>query len=163
MALYQVPGIAVGVVKDGRLVSAKGYGVRELGKPGAVDPDTLFAIASNSKAFTTVALAILVDEGKIHWDDRVIDYLPEFRLYDPYVTREFRIHDLLTHRSGLGLGAGDLLFFPNTDFDRKDVLYALQYLKPVTSFRSEFAYDNNLYIVAGQIIRPSPARAGKTS
>jgi CubicO group peptidase (beta-lactamase class C family) len=159
MALYQVPGIAVGVVKDGRLVFAKGYGVRELGKPGAVDPDTLFAIASNSKAFTTAALAILVDEGKIHWDDRVIDYLPEFRLYDPYVTREFRIRDLLTHRSGLGLGAGDLLLFPNTDFDRKDVLHALQYLKPVTSFRSEFAYDNNLYIVAGQII---PAVTGES-
>ncbi len=158
MGIYQVPGIAVGIVKDGRLVFAKGYGVRELGKPGAVDPDTLFGIASNSKAFTTAALAILVDEGKIHWDDRVIDYLPEFRLYDPYVTREFTIRDLLTHRSGLGAGAGDLLFFPNTDFDRKDVLHALRYLKPVTSFRSEFAYDNNLYIVAGEII---PAVTGQ--
>jgi CubicO group peptidase (beta-lactamase class C family) len=159
MAVYQVPGIAVGIVKDGRLVFAKGYGVRELGKPGAVDPDTLFAIASNSKAFTTAALSILVDEGKLHWDDHVIDYLPDFRLYDPYVTREFTIRDLLTHRSGLGLGAGDLLFFPNTDFDRKDVLHALKYLKPVTSFRSAYAYDNNLYIVAGQII---PAVTGES-
>lgn len=159
MAAYHVPGIAVGIVKDGKLVFAKGYGVRELGKPGAVDPDTLFGIASNSKAFTAAALAILVDEGKIHWDDRVIDYLPGFRLYDPYVTREFTIRDLLTHRSGLGLGAGDLLFFPNADFTRKDVLHALQYFKPVTSFRSEFAYDNNLYIVAGEII---PAVTGQS-
>jgi len=152
MAAYQVPGVAVGIVKDGKLVFAKGYGVRELGKPGAIDPDTLFAIASNSKAFTAAALAILVDEGKIHWDDRVIDYLPDFRLYDPYVTREFTIRDLLTHRSGLGLGAGDLLLFPSSDFGRKDVLHALRYLKPVTSFRSQYAYDNNLYIVAGEII-----------
>ena len=152
MAAYQVPGIAVGVVKDGRLVYAKGFGVRELGKPGKVDADTLFQIASNTKAFTAAALAILVDEGKIHWDDRVIDYLPQFRLYDPWVTREFTIRDLLTHRSGLGLGAGDLLFFPQTDFTRRDVLHALRFLKPSTSFRSEFAYDNNLYIVAGEII-----------
>lgn len=152
MAAFQVPGIAVGVVKDGRLVYAKGFGVRELGKPGRVDPDTLFQIASNTKAFTASALAILVDEGRIHWDDKVIDYLPEFRLYDPWVTREFTIRDLLTHRSGLGLGAGDLLFFPQTDFTRHDVMHALRYLRPVTSFRSEFAYDNNLYIVAGEII-----------
>ena len=159
MAAFEVPGIAVGVVKDGRLVYAKGFGVRETGKPGKVDPDTLFQIASNTKAFTAAALAILVDEGKIHWDDRVIDYLPQFRLYDPWVTREFTIRDLLTHRSGLGLGAGDLLFFPQTDFTRQDVLNALRHLKPVTSFRSQFAYDNNLYIVAGEII---PAVTGKS-
>jgi CubicO group peptidase (beta-lactamase class C family) len=159
MAAYQVPGIAVGVIKDGKLVFAKGYGVRELGLPGKVDVDTLFAIASNTKAFTTAALAILVDEGKLHWDDKVIDYLPEFRLYDAYVTREFTIRDLLTHRSGLGLGAGDLLLFPNTDFGIKDVINALRYLKPVTGFRAEYAYDNNLYVVAGELI---PAITGKT-
>lgn len=152
MAAYAVPGIAVGIVKDGELVFAKGYGVREIGKPGRVDADTLFGVASNSKAFTTAALAILVDEGKIHWDDKVIDYLPDFRLYDPYVTREFTIRDLVTHRSGLGLGAGDLLFFPNSDFTRRDVMRALRYLKPATGFRSEYAYDNNLYIVAGELI-----------
>ena len=159
MTAYQVPGIAVGVVKDGKLVYAKGFGVREAGKPDKVDPDTLFQIASNTKAFTAAALAILVDEGRIHWDDKVIDYLPQFRLYDPWVTREFTIRDLLTHRSGLGLGAGDLLFFPQTDFTRQDVLHALRFLKPVTSFRSEFAYDNNLYVVAGEII---PAVTGKS-
>lgn len=152
MAAYDVPGIAVGVVKDGKLVFAKGYGVRERGKPDKVDPDTLFGIASNSKAFTTAALAMLVDEGKLHWDDKVIDYLPDFRLYDPYVTREFTVRDLLTHRSGLGLGAGDLLFLPQTDFTVKDVMKAIRHLKPVAGFRSEFAYDNNLYIVAGELI-----------
>jgi CubicO group peptidase (beta-lactamase class C family) len=159
MALYQVPGIAVGVVKDGKLVFAKGYGIKELGSQGKVDVDTLFAIASNTKAFTAAALAILVDEGKLRWDDKVIDYLPEFRLYDPYVTREFTVRDLLTHRSGLGLGAGDLLFFPNSDFGTKDIVRALKYLKPASGFRTTFAYDNNLYVVAGELI---PAITGQS-
>jgi CubicO group peptidase (beta-lactamase class C family) len=159
MDAYQVPGIAVGIVKDGKLVFARGYGVRELGKPDKVDADTLFAIASNSKAFTTAALAILVDEGKLHWDDKVIDYLPQFRLYDPYVTREFTIRDLVTHRSGMGLGAGDLLLFPNTDFGADDVFHALRYLKPVSGFRATYAYDNNLYIVAGALV---PAITGQS-
>ena len=152
MATFSVPGVAVGIVKDGKLVFAKGYGVREVGKPGQVDADTLFGIGSNTKAFTTAALAILVDEGKLRWDDRVIDILPDFRLFDPYVTREFTVRDLLTHRSGLGLGAGDLMFVPETDFSRKDILRALRHLKPVTSFRAEFAYDNLMYGIAGDII-----------
>jgi CubicO group peptidase (beta-lactamase class C family) len=159
MAIYHVPGIAVAVVKDGKHVFAKGYGVREIGLPGKVDADTLFAIASNTKAFTTAALATLVDEGKLHWDDKVIDYLPEFRLYDAYVTREFTVRDLVTHRSGLGLGAGDLLFFPNSDFGTKDIIRALRYLKPVAGFRAAYAYDNNLYVVAGELI---PAITGQT-
>lgn len=152
MAAFSVPGVAVGIVKDGKLVFAKGYGVRELGHAERVDADTRFAIGSNTKAFTTAALAILVDEGKLHWDDRVIDYLPDFRMADPYVTREFTVRDLLTHRSGLGLGAGDLLFVTNTDFTRQDVVRALRHLKPVTSFRSQFAYDNLLYVVAGEVV-----------
>jgi CubicO group peptidase (beta-lactamase class C family) len=152
MAAFSVPGVAVGIVKDGKLVFAKGYGVRELAHPERVDADTRFAIGSNTKAFTTAALAILVDEGKLHWDGRVIDYLPDFRMADPYVTREFTVRDLLTHRSGLGLGAGDLLFVTNTDFTRQDVVRALRHLKPVTSFRSQFAYDNLLYVVAGEVI-----------
>src|ERR1700733_8641828 len=159
MRAFQVPGMAVGIVKDGKLLYAKGYGVREVGKPGRVDADTLFQIGSNTKAFTAAALAILVDEGKIHWDDRVIDYLPQFRMYDPYVTREFTIRDLLTHRSGLGLGAGDLMFWPTTDFSRAEVMRGLRYLKPASGFRSEYAYDNLLYMVAGQII---PAVTGKS-
>ncbi len=152
MAEFSVPGIAVGIVKDGQLIFAKGYGVRTIGQPATVDADTLFAIGSNTKAFTAAALAVLVDEAKIHWDDRVIDYLPDFRMWDPFVTREFTIRDLLTHRSGLGIGAGDLLFVTPTDFTRKDIVRALRYLKPVSSFRSEFAYDNLMYAVAGEIV-----------
>ena len=158
MKAFDVPGMAVGIVQDGKLIYAKGYGVREYGKPALVDADTVFQIGSNTKAFTAAALSILVDEGKIHWDDKVIDYLPQFRLYDPYVTREFTILDLLTHRSGLGLGAGDLMFYPSTDFTRAEIIHGLRYLKPVSGFRSQFAYDNALYMVAGEII---PAVTGK--
>jgi CubicO group peptidase (beta-lactamase class C family) len=159
MKAFEVPGMAVGIVKDGKLIFAKGYGVREAGMPGRVDSGTLFQIGSNTKAFTTAALAIMVDEGKIRWDDKVIDHLPEFRMYDPYVTREFTIRDLLTHRSGLGLGAGDLMFFPSTDMSREEVMRGLRYLKPVSSFRSKYDYDNLLYMVAGQIV---PAVTGQS-
>lgn len=159
MKAFQVPGMAVGIVKDGKLIYAKGYGVRELGKPAPVDADTLFQIGSNTKAFTSAALAILIDEGKLHWDDKVIDYLPQFRMHDPYVTREFTIRDLLTHRSGLGMGAGDLMFFPSTDMTRDEIIHGLRYLKPVSGFRSKFDYDNLLYMVAGQII---PVVTGKS-
>ncbi len=152
MKAFDVPGIAVAIVKDGKVVFAKGYGVRKLGTTPAVDADTLFQIGSNTKAFTAASLAILVDEGKIHWDDKVIQYMPEFLMYDPYVTREFTIRDLLTHRSGLGLGAGDLMFFPETDFSREEIIHNLRYLKPVSSFRSKFDYDNVLYMVAGQLV-----------
>jgi CubicO group peptidase (beta-lactamase class C family) len=152
MDTFSVPGMAVGVVKDGKLIFAKGYGVRQLDRDEPVDADTLFAIASNTKAFTTAALAILVDEGKIAWDDRVIDHLPQFQLADPWVTREFTVRDLLTHRSGLGLGAGDLMMWPETDFSRDEMIAGLKHLQPVTSFRSTYAYDNQLYVVAGEII-----------
>ncbi|MCP2521141.1 beta-lactamase family protein, partial [SCandidatus Aminicenantes bacterium Aminicenantia_JdfR_composite] len=107
---WEVPGLAVALVKDRKMIFAKGYGVRKLGEYTPVTPETLFGIASNTKAFTAAALAILVDEGKIKWDDPVIKYLPDFCMYDPYVTREITVRDLLTHRSGLGLGAGDLLY-----------------------------------------------------
>jgi CubicO group peptidase (beta-lactamase class C family) len=152
MRSFEVPGMAVGIVKDGKLIYAKGYGVRELGKTAPVDIDTLFQIGSNTKAFTAAALAILVDERKIRWDDEVIDYIPEFRLYDPYVTREFTIRDLLSHRSGLGTGAGDLMFYPNTDLSRVEMIRGLRYLKPVSSFRAQYAYDNLLYMVAGTVV-----------
>jgi len=153
MKAFDVPGIAVGVIKDGKVVHAKGYGVRSLNTMQKMDENTLFGIASNSKAFTTAALGILVDEGKIKWDDKVRDYIPEFKLYSPYVTEEFTIRDLLTHRSGLGLGAGDLMFFPDgSDFTLKDVIYNLRYLKSVSGFRTKYDYDNNLYIVAGEVI-----------
>lgn len=150
---FDVPGIAVAIVKDGKIVYAKGYGVTSLATGKKVDENTLFGIASNSKAFTVAAIGILCDEGKLHLDDKVTDYIPEFKLYDPWVTSEFTIRDLLTHRSGLGLGAGDLMDFPDSsDFTMKDVIHNLRYFKPVTSFRSTFAYDNQLYIVAGEVV-----------
>ncbi len=150
---FDVPGIAVCVIKDGKIIHSKGYGVRSLDTRQPVDENTLFGIASNSKAFTTAALGMLVDEGKLNWDDKVRKYIPEFKLYDPWVTEEFTIRDLLCHRSGLGLGAGDLMFFPDSsDFTITDILHNLQFLKPVTSFRSQYAYDNNLYIVAGEVV-----------
>lgn len=145
--------MAVAVVKDGEVVVAEGYGVRTLGRPEAVDEDTLFAIASNTKAFTSAALAMLVDEGKLDWDDAVIDHLPWFQMYDPYVTREITIRDLLTHRAGLGLGAGDLLFWPSTTFTTGEIIRRIRHIRPATSFRSGYAYDNILYNVAGEVIR----------
>jgi CubicO group peptidase (beta-lactamase class C family) len=150
---FDVPGIAVAIIKDGKVIHSKGYGVRSLDTRQPVDENTLFGIASNSKAFTTAALGMLVDEGKLRWDDKVRKYIPEFRLFDPWVTEEFTIRDLLCHRSGMGLGAGDLMFFPDSsDFTLTDILHNLPFLKPVTSFRSQYAYDNNLYIVAGEVI-----------
>jgi CubicO group peptidase (beta-lactamase class C family) len=152
METFQTPGIAIGVVQGGELVYARGHGVREIGRPDPVDPDTLFQIASLTKAFTAAALGILVDEGKLDWDDPVIDYLPEFRMYDPWVTREFTIRDLLTHRSGLGLGAGDLLFWPQAKSTPEDIMRAMRHLQPETSFRTAYAYDNLLYAIAGELV-----------
>ncbi len=150
---FDVPGIAVAVVKDDKVIHSKGYGVRSLNTKQKVDSNTLFGIASNSKAFTTAALGILIDEKKLSWDDRVIDYIPEFRLYSPYVTEEFTIRDLLTHRSGLGLGAGDLMIWPGSNnFTLKDIIHNLRYLKPVSGFRTKYDYDNLLYIVAGEVV-----------
>jgi CubicO group peptidase (beta-lactamase class C family) len=150
---FDVPGISVAVIKDGKIIHSKGYGVRSLKTKEKVDENTLFGIASNSKAFTTTALGILVDEGKLNWDDKVRDYIPEFKMYNPYVTEEFTVRDLVTHRSGLGLGAGDLMFFPDSsDFTVKDIIHNLRYLKPVSGFRTKYDYDNNLYIVAGEVI-----------
>ena len=149
---FDVPGIAIAIVKDGKVVAAQGFGVRKLGDPAPVTGNTLFEIASNSKAFTAAALAQLVDEGKLKWDDPVTQHLPDFQMYDPYVTREMTVRDLLVHRSGLGLGAGDLLWWPTTTFSTDEIIQRLRYVKPATSFRSSYAYDNLLYIVAGRIV-----------
>lgn len=156
---FNVPGIAVAIVKDGNVVLTKGYGVRKQGEAAPVTAQSLFRIASNTKAFTAAALAVLVDERKIRWDDPVVQHMPAFQLYDAYVTREMTIRDLLTHRSGLGLGAGDLMFFPPGDLGRDEIIKRLRFIKPATSFRSAYAYDNLLYIVAGQLI---PAVTGKS-
>ena len=153
MKTFNVPGMAVAVIKDGKVIHEKGYGVRNMHKPEKVNENTMFAIASNTKAFCGFALGILVDEKKISWDDKVIDYIPEFRMYDPYVTQAVTIRDLLSHRTGLGLGAGDLTIFPDRgDYTVQDVIYTLRYLKPVSGFRAKYNYNNLMFIVAGEVV-----------
>ena len=150
---FDVPGVAVAVIKDGKIIHAKGYGVRSIKTNQKVDENTLFGVASNTKAFTAAALGVLIDAQKISWDTKVIDVIPEFKLYDPYVTSEFTVRDLLTHRSGLGLGAGDLMIWPDSSsVDIKQLIHNLRYLKPVSSFRTKYDYDNLLYIVAGEVV-----------
>jgi CubicO group peptidase (beta-lactamase class C family) len=148
---WRVPGFAMAIVKDDRVVFAKGYGVRRLGDSVPVNEQTLFAIASNTKAFTAAALAILVDEGKIKWDDPVTKYLPGFQLYDAWVTRELTIRDLLSHRSGLETFSGDLLWYDSV-YDRTEILRRVRFLKPASSFRSRFGYQNIMFLAAGQVV-----------
>ena len=147
-----VPGMAIAIVEEGKTTLARGYGVRKLGAPTPVDADTLFPIGSTTKAMTVAALATLVDAGKINWDDKVVDHLPGFQMYDPWVTREITIRDLLVHRSGLGPGAGDLLFVPRSNLSRAESVRRVRFLKPKTSVHSTFAYSNLMYVVAGQLI-----------
>lgn len=152
MKTFEVPGLSLAIVKDGQVLLAKGYGVKKLGEPAPVDAQSLFGIASNSKLFTAVALGTLVDEGKISWDSRVVDYLPEFMMSDPYVTREMMVKDLLCHRSGLGLGAGDLMFWPATTLTREEILHRVRFIKPAYSFRTTYAYSNLMFAVAGELL-----------
>lgn len=156
---FEVPGLSVAIVKDGQVVFARGFGVKKLGESAPVDENTLYGIGSNTKAFTTAALASLVDAGKLNWDDKVYERLPGFAMYDPYVSHEMTIRDLLTHRSGMGLGEGDLLFWPHTTYTREEIIHKLRFMKPASSFRSHYAYDNLLYMTAGQII---PAVTGQS-
>lgn len=153
LSTFDVPGIAVAIVKDGKIIHEKGYGLSSLNNKQKVNQYTRFGIASNSKAFTATALAMLVDEGKLKWDDRVRKFIPEFTLYDSYVSDQFTVRDLLTHRSGLGLGGGDLMLWPDSSsYSTQDIIHNLRYLKPVSDFRSKYDYDNLLYIVAGEVI-----------
>lgn len=151
LASFDTPGAAIGIVKDGRVVLARGYGVRRLGAPEPVDEHTVFQIASNTKAFTAAALAMLVDSGRVAWTDRVVDRMPWFQLSDPWVTREITVEDLLVHRSGLPLGGGDLLWF-HADYPRREIVRRLRSVPLATSFRSAYAYDNVLYIAAGELV-----------
>jgi CubicO group peptidase (beta-lactamase class C family) len=144
-------GMAIAVVKDDKVVFSKGYGVRELGRPEAPDADTVFAIASNSKAFTTAALAILVDEKKLSWDDKVTKYLPDFQMYDPWVTNELTIRDLVTHRVGLDTFSGDLLWYETT-YSADEMLRRVRHLPRVSSFRTRYGYQNLMFVAAGQVI-----------
>ena len=151
-ARYRPPGLAVGVIVNGEAVLARAYGERIAGSGEAIDRDTLFKIASNSKAMTAAVLARLVDQGKLEWTDPVVKHLPDFRMHDPWVTREMQVRDLLIHNSGLGPGAGDLMLWPEPNlFTRQDVIQGLRHLRPAYSFRSRYAYDNILYIVAGEV------------
>ncbi|NIJ21917.1 CubicO group peptidase (beta-lactamase class C family) [Sphingomonas naasensis] len=152
MAAFRPVGMAVAYIADGELQFAEGFGVRGLNDPARVDPDTVFGIASLTKAFTATALAMLVDDGKLAWDDRVVDRLPGFAMSDPWVTREMRVRDLLVHRSGLARGAGDLLTWPDGTATPGEVMAALRYLPLTQGFRSGFLYDNALYSVAGLLV-----------
>ena len=149
---FGVPGMAVAVVKDGEVLLARGYGVRRAGEPARVDADTLFGIASNTKAFTCAALSILVEEGRLAWDDPVTKYLPAFQMYDPWVTRELTVRDLVTHRTGLGLGAGDLMWWPPTTFARAEIVRGMRWVKPASSLRSRYAYNNVAFVAAGEVV-----------
>ena len=159
---WGVPGVTVAIVENGKVTLAHGWGVRDITTNRPVDADTIFFTGSTGKAFTNAALATLVDQGKIGWDDKVIDHMPDFRMWDPWVTREMTIRDLLVHRSGLGLGQGDLLFLPNSTLSRKETVRRIRYLKPATSFRSDYAYDNILYMAAGQLIEEVSGQTWET-
>lgn len=151
MEEWKVPGVAVAIVKDDKVVFAKGFGTRELGTNKPVDENTVFAIASNSKAFCAAALALLVDEGKLKWDDRVTKYLPGLQMSDPYVTREMTIRDLLSHRAGLRTFAGDLLWY-EANYPREEVVRRIRFLTPSHGFREKYGYSNLMFTAAGEVV-----------
>lgn len=155
---WKIPGMAIAIVKDDKVIFQKGYGVRDVNKSDRVDENTLFAIASNSKAFTTAALAILIDEKKIGgWDDKVSKYLPEFQMYDPYVTNELTIRDLVSHRSGLDTFSGDLLWY-DTTYGTDEILRRVRFLKPVRGFRAGYGYQNLMFVAAGRIVEKASGK-----
>ncbi|KAB2877642.1 serine hydrolase [bacterium] len=148
---WDVPGLAIAIVKDDSVVFAKGYGVKTIGRNEPVDTHTLFAIASLSKAFTSASLGMLVEEGKLKWNDKVTNFVPYFQLYDPYATREMTVRDLLCHRSGLVTFGGDLIWY-GTNYSRKEVIERIRFLKPKYSFRSAYGYQNIMFITAGEVL-----------
>src|SRR3954463_1914967 len=149
---WNVPGFSIAIVQDGKVLVARGYGVRELNKSEPVTENTLFAIASNSKAFTAGAIAILVNDKKLKWDDRVQDFLPWFQVFnDPWISHEARIDDLLCHRMGFRTFSGDLIWW-NTPYSAEEVIKRARYLPPRYSFRRGYGYSNIAFITAGEII-----------
>jgi CubicO group peptidase (beta-lactamase class C family) len=146
---WKIPGLAVAIVKNDSVIYAKGFGVRTLGKPEKVDENTLFAIASDTKSFTGIVLAILADEGKVRWDAPVTTYLPWFQLSNDYLTRELTVRDLLTHRTGLA--RGDLLWTGGMGYSRQELLRRVRFLKPSWSMRSRYGYSNLMYVAAGEV------------
>ena len=148
---WQIPGMAIAIINADSIVFSKGYGYANINKKTKVDANTLFAVASNSKAFTASSIAKLVEEGKLNWDDKVIDYLPYFKMYNDYVTNNFTISDLLSHRSGLETFSGDLLWY-GTTLKPKEIISAQKYLAPKYEFRTTFGYSNIAFLTAGKII-----------
>lgn len=155
---WEAPGAAVAVVKDDKIVYAGGFGVKEIGHTNPVGARTIFGVASNTKSFTATAVAILVDEGKLNWDDKVIKHLPDFKLADEYATREITIRDLLAHRSGLPAYGGDILWWGG-DYTRREIVERVRFVKPKTSFRAAYTYQNIPFIAAGQIIEKVSGRS----
>ena len=155
---FNVPGMAIAIVKDDQVIFNKGYGAKNAKTGEAVTPNSSFAIASNTKAFTAAALAILVDEGKIKWTDKVRKYLPYFQLYSPFVSDEMTIRDLLCHRTGLATFSGDLIWY-GTTHSREEVIRRAKYLEPVYGFRETYGYSNIMFLAAGEII---PAVTGQS-
>lgn len=154
LTTFDVPGISVGILKDNQIIYSRGHGVRSLTTNKAMNAETKVGVASNSKGFTCFALAMMVDAGKLNWDDKVRQHIPEFQLAEPWVTENFTVRDLVTHRSGMALGAGDLMFFPEgSDFTTADVINNVKHLEPESSFRSTFRYNNNMYIIAGEVLK----------
>ena len=156
LTTWKVPGASVAIIRNDSVIYAKGYGVREVGKTTPVDERTIFAIGSSSKAFTSAAVAMLVDSGKVSLDAPAAAYLPNFQLYDPYASKEITVRDLLSHRSGLA--RGELLWY-GAEYDRDEILRRVRWLQPSWSFRSRFGYQNIMYLAAGQIV----ARAVNTT
>jgi CubicO group peptidase (beta-lactamase class C family) len=154
---WNVPGLGVAVVRNDSVVYLKGFGVKELGKPDPVTPNTLFAIGSNTKSFTAAATGMLVDDGRIKWDDKVTKYLPSFQLFDPYVSREITIRDVLSHRSGLGR-RGDMLWIA-AQYPRAEIIRRVRFLEPNAGFRTEMGYQNIMFLTAGEA---AAAAAGLT-
>jgi CubicO group peptidase (beta-lactamase class C family) len=154
---FDVPGLAMGIVAGDQLVYAKGFGVRRKGGSTPVDPRTVFQIGSTTKAFLTTTMAIMVDRGKLRWDDRVVDLDPEFQLKDPWVTREFRVFDLPAHRSGLPPYVNDMLLY--LGFDEAALIRSLRHVEPVSTFRTTFAYTNITYLLAGRIVAKAAGAA----
>jgi CubicO group peptidase (beta-lactamase class C family) len=149
---WGIPGVSIGIVKDGEIVFSKGYGVKEIGNPEKPDGNTLYAIASNTKAFTSAMMAMLVQEGKLHWNDKVQKYLPWFQLYDPFVSSQVTIKDLLCHRVGLGTFSGDVIWY-KSDLTSEEIIRRLKYLEPKYNFRDGYGYSNVMYITAGEVIK----------
>tara|TARA_Y100001972_G_scaffold126255_1_gene179541 strand:+ start:3803 stop:5335 length:1533 start_codon:yes stop_codon:yes gene_type:complete len=149
---WNIPGMAVAIVKDGEIVLSRGYGFITSGKPERVDEHTLFAIASNTKAFISTSLALLVEQGKLNWSDKVHEILPHFKLYDPYVTAAVTVEDLLCHRVGLGTYSGDLMWY-KSNLSTEEVVSKIQFVPQAFGFRDGYGYSNLMFIAAGEVIK----------